>query len=274
MTVHYDGAAFHGWQVQPDRRTVQGELEKALGRLANRPAPVIGSGRTDSGVHATGQVAAVDMPVSWTAERLRRAVNALLDEDVWVQAVVEAPRGFHPRYDAIRRTYRYELGLEPWAWSPFHRRWCWPLGRALDRALLAAAAAPIVGEHSFEAFSKAGQPERGTRCHVAEAVWSDTELGVRLTVTADRYLHHMVRYLVGSMVDVARGRRPLEEMARLIANETGLVTSPPAPAQGLFLHRVEYPGDAREEPEPDAALLPSDPALPPDEDLPRYRGPR
>jgi tRNA pseudouridine38-40 synthase len=243
LTVQYDGSAFHGWQVQPDQRTVQGDLEAALGRLADRPTSVLGSGRTDTGVHATGQVASVDMPPSWTPARLERSLNSLLSDDVWIQSVSAAPADFHPRYHALRRTYRYELGLTPQAASPFHRRWCWPLAEPLDRNLVVSAAEVIVGEHSFEAFSKAGQPERGTRCEVFQAAWSDTDLGVRLTITADRYLHHMVRYLTGSMVDVARGRRPLEEMARLIANEPGLVTSPPAPAEGLFLHRVEYPGD-------------------------------
>ena len=243
LTVHYDGSAFHGWQVQPDQRTVQGELEAALSRLADRPRTVIGSGRTDTGVHATGQVASVDMPASWTAERLRTSVNALVAEDVWVQAVERVGDDFHPRYDALRRTYRYEIGLRPESASPFHVRWCWALDEALDRGLLDRAAEAVVGEHSFEAFAKAGQPERGTRCRVESAVWSDTPLGVRFTITADRYLHHMVRYLVGSMVDVARGRRPLEDVARLMSADVDVVTSPPAPSEGLFLHRVEYPGD-------------------------------
>lgn len=243
LTVHYDGSAFHGWQVQPDQRTVQGELEAVLTRLADRPRSVIGSGRTDTGVHATGQVACVDMPTSWTPERLRSGVNALVAADVWLQSVSRTACDFHPRYDALRRTYRYEVGLRAQSASPFHRRWCWPLGEALERGLLDRAAEPLVGEHSFQAFAKAGQPERGYRCRVESAGWSDTPLGVRFTVTADRYLHHMVRYLVGSMVEIARGRRPLEDMARLLRGDPAVVTSPPAPSEGLFLHHVEYPGD-------------------------------
>lgn len=253
LTVHYDGSAFHGWQLQPHHRTVQSELEAALSRLADRPVSVIGSGRTDTGVHATGQVASADMPPSWTAARLRRSLNAVLSDDVWIASAIPTHAGFHPRYDAVRRTYRYEVGLVDEAASPFQLRWCWPLCEPLEIPLLERAAGHVVGEHSFEAFSKAGQPERGTRCHVHAAAWSETPVGVRLTISANRYLHHMVRYLVGTMVDVARGRRPLEEMARLIANEPGLVTSPPAPASGLFLHRVEYPGDPAGDPDPDAA---------------------
>ena len=249
LTVQYDGAAFHGWQVQPDRRTVQGDLESALSRLADSPRSVIGSGRTDTGVHATGQVASVDMPATWDAARLRKSLNSVLSDDVWVESIASAAADFHPRYDALKRTYRYEVGLRPESASPFHRRWCWPLGGSgghpptIDRSRLDRAADVIAGEHSFEAFAKAGQPERGTRCHVRSAFWIDTNLGVRFTVTADRYLHHMVRYLTGTMIDVALGRRPLEDMARLLDSHAEMITSPPAPPEGLFLHRVTYPGD-------------------------------
>jgi tRNA pseudouridine38-40 synthase len=183
------------------------------------------------------------MPTSWTAERLRSGVNALVAADVWLESVSRTAGDFHPRYDALRRTYRYEVGIRAHCASPFHRRWCWPLGEALDRDLLDRAADAVVGEHSFQAFAKTGQPERGHRCRVGSAGWSDTPLGVRFTISADRYLHHMVRYLVGSMVDIARGRRPLDDMARLLRGDPGVVMSPPAPSEGLFLHRVEYPGD-------------------------------
>lgn len=255
FTVHYDGSAFHGWQVQPDQRTVQGDLEAALTRLANSPRTVLGSGRTDTGVHATGQVACVDMPNSWTATKLRISLNAVLSDDLWIESVVQTAEDFHPRYDAIERTYRYEVGLLPECASPFHRRWCWPLASGkgpppeLDRELLDRAAAEVEGEHSFEAFAKAGQPERGTRCHVTRVAWSDTPMGVRLTISANRYLHHMVRYLTGTMIDIARGRRPREDMAKLLVSHPDVTTSPPAPPEGLFLHRVTYPGDESPGPE-------------------------
>jgi tRNA pseudouridine38-40 synthase len=250
LTVHYDGSAFHGWQVQPDRRTVQGAMEASLSRLANRPVTVLGSGRTDTGVHATGQVAAADMPAKWTAPALRTSANALLPDEIWVAAVSRADPEFHPRYDALRRTYHYHVGTRPEAVSPFHRRWCWPLAEELELGRLETAAEAIVGTHEFVGFAKAGQPERGHRCSVMAARWESTEIGVRFAITADRYLHHMVRYLVGTMVEIARGRRPLDDMARLLGSEGDLITSPPAPAQGLFLHRVEYPGDEKERPAP------------------------
>ena len=241
LTVQYDGAAFHGWQIQPDQRTVQGLLQETLARLGDRPCTVIGSGRTDTGVHATGQVASVDMPASWNSSDLLRSLNAMLPDDVRIAAVAAARHDFHPRYDAVARTYEYRIGSSPDASSPFHRRWCWPLTDPLDEALLASGASALPGRHSFRAFAKSGQPERGEECTVHEATWSEWSHGPRFTITADRYLHHMVRYLVGTMVDVARGRRPPSDVRGLLENDPELTTSPPAPPEGLFLSRVEYP---------------------------------
>lgn len=241
LTVHYDGSQFHGWQYQPDQRTVQGDLEAALSRLADRRRTVVGSGRTDTGVHATGQVASVDMPARWTPDALFKALNAVLPKDIWVASIDRVHPDFHPRYDALRRTYTYRVGTRPEARSPFHRSWCWALGAELDETLLAECASQIVGDHSFLAFAKSGQPERGDRCTVHRALWEPWELGVQLTITADRYLHHMVRYLVGTMVAIARGHRPATDLQGLLAGEPDLETSPPAPPEGLFLTTVEYP---------------------------------
>ena len=240
LTVEYDGAAFQGWQVQPDRRTVQGVLEDRLGRLADGPRTVLGSGRTDTGVHALGQVAAVDMPARWTAPELERALNATLPDEIRVVHVHTTRDDFHPRYDALARTYEYRLGTDTEASSPFLRRWCWPLEKMPDARLLEAAARTLPGRHSFYAFAKSGQPERGEDCTVHSATWTEWEHGLRFTIRADRYLHHMVRYLVGTMVSIGLGERPLEDLAELLEKSPGLTTSPPAPPQGLFLKHVEY----------------------------------
>lgn len=250
LTIHYDGAGFHGWQVQPEVRTVQAELERVLSRLANRPTGVIAAGRTDRGVHATGQVVSLAVPEKWTPEALRKSLNALLPPDIWVAAAEETEPGFHARYDAVARSYLYRVGTAEAARSPFRRRWCWPLGEPLDAERLARAAEAIVGEHSFKAFAKAGQEERGDRCTVMSARWEPwEEVGVEFHVTANRFLHHMVRYLVGTMVDVGRGRRPLDDVAAMLNGEAGLETSPPAPPEGLFLTHVAYPREAREDEE-------------------------
>jgi tRNA pseudouridine38-40 synthase len=242
LTIHYDGRAFHGWQVQPDQRTVQGELETVVARLVNAPATVVGSGRTDRGVHATGQVAAVDVPQKWTPHALRRAMNALLPDDVWIADAAAAPPRYHPRYDAHSRSYLYRLGLAPESDSPFRAPWCWPLLRPVDLSAMERATALVVGEHSFKAFAKAGQEERGDRCTVLSARWVEwEEVGLEFQVTANRFLHHMVRYLVGTLVDIGLGQRPEDDMRRLLLNQAQLETSPPAPPEGLFLSEVSYP---------------------------------
>lgn len=244
MTLHYDGSDFQGWQLQPRGRTVQGELEAALGRITGSRRPVVGAGRTDTGVHATGQVAAVTLPLRWEdGAELHRALNAVLPRDIWVEELERVGMDFHPRFQAVARSYRYQVGLAPGSFSPFHRPWCWPLDRDADVSLLQQGAALVPGEHSFRAFAKAGQEERGHECQVTRAVWVPWgEMGVAFEITANRFLHHMVRYLVGTMVEVAWGRRPVEEMQELMTDpDTVRVTSPPAPPQGLFLSRVHYP---------------------------------
>jgi len=244
LIVQYDGTDYHGWQLQPGVRTVQGELERVIHRLTGKHRPVTGSGRTDRGVHARGQVASVTVPVSWPAGRLRKGLNALLPRDIRVPEIRRVPDEFHPRHHAIARTYEYLLGSVPDASSPFQYRWCWDTSkRPPDPDLLGRAATLIPGERDFGSFAKSGQPQRGTRCRVEKAGWSDwPPCGLRFTITANRYLHHMVRYLVGTMVAIARDMRPLDDMSRLLNDpDSELVTSPPAPPQGLFLARVDYP---------------------------------
>ncbi|MGQ0561539.1 MAG: tRNA pseudouridine(38-40) synthase TruA [Gemmatimonadota bacterium] len=241
LVLQYDGADFFGWQIQPGVRTVQAELETALSRLADRPVSVIAAGRTDRGVHASGQVASSVMPEKWTATALLRALNAILPRDIWIASVSEVPASFHARYDAIARSYYYRVGTAPEAFSPFQRRWCWPLRDKLELEPLQSAARRFLGTHSFAAFAKAGQPERGELCTVTRSDWSDWPCGVQFNVTANRFLHHMVRYMVGTMVDVALGRRPVSGIDRLLTKRAGLETSPPAPPAGLFLSHVEYP---------------------------------
>lgn len=252
LVVHYDGSRFFGWQIQPDQRTVQGVLQAAASRLTQQDCTMTGSGRTDRGVHATGQVASLTVPRSWPAEDFERSANAILPDDVWIQESRRVPMDFHPRYDAVERTYLYRLGLAREAASPFHRPFCWPLNRDLDRSLLERCAGAVPGDRSYDAFAKSGQPQRGTRCHVLGAEWGEWEgLGLELTITANRFLHHMVRYLVGSMVAVASGRRPFSEFERLLEEgpSDDVWTSAPAPPEGLYLHHVGYPAECLADPE-------------------------
>jgi tRNA pseudouridine38-40 synthase len=252
LILHYHGAPFHGWQLQLNAPTVQGELERVLARLnAGVRVPVTGSGRTDRGVHATGQVVTAVLPARWTAAELRKSLNALLPRSIWVEEVRRVPDAFHPRFGARRRSYAYQVGTVPLCASPFLRAFCWPVpDRAPDGERLAAAAALVPGDRSWKAFARAGQESRGDRSEVFEAAWTPwlggdgTPIGWRFHITATRYLHHMVRYLVGTMVDIARGRRPMDDLPALLQGAGHLTTSPPAPPRGLFLSRVEYAAEA------------------------------
>lgn len=243
LVVHYDGTYFVGWQLQARGRTVQGEMEGALERLTGARRAVMAAGRTDTGVHATGQVASVLLPSRWDVEELHKALNATLPPDIWIESTERVPDAFHPRFHAVARSYRFQVGLSEQAFSPFHRPWCWPLIKPLDVDLLHQAAALLLGNHRFRAFAKVGQEQRGDRCIVSEARWVPWgNLGIAFHITANRFLHHMVRYLVGTMVDVARGRRPLNDVFTLLNEpETHLRMSPPSPPEGLFLTEVHYP---------------------------------
>lgn len=244
LRLHYYGGDFAGWQIQASARTVQGELEAALVRLTGTAPRVIAAGRTDAGVHATGQVVGVDVPAKWTAAALQKALNAVLARDIWVADAVPAHDRFHARYDAVARGYVYRVGMTAAARSPFVMPYCWPLGERLPLDVLNDAACRIVGEHSFVRFAKSGQPQRGERCTVHRAEWREWPgSGATFHITANRFLHHMVRYLVGTMVDIARGRRKVNVIDEMLAGTPGVTTSRPAPAAGLYLTRVYYPGD-------------------------------
>ena len=174
LVLHYDGGGFHGWQRQAAGRTVQGVLEEALARLCGAPVSALGSGRTDAGVHARGQAVGVRLAERWTPATLRRALNAVLPDDVWVADALEMRPEFHARYSAVRRRYSYTVGLDEEAGSPFRRRYEWAYRRPVDLALLSRAAAVVEGEHAFRAFAVRGTaPETDTHhCLVHEARWA------------------------------------------------------------------------------------------------------
>jgi tRNA pseudouridine38-40 synthase len=243
--LHFDGGSFIGWQRQAAGRSVQLVVEEVLGRLAGRPVKAAAAGRTDAGVHAIGLGVSFEMPERWDAAEVRRALNALLPADCWCAEVQEMAPGFHARKSALSRRYRYLVGTDDAAASPFRRRFEWALQRPLDLERLNAAAAATRGEHSFEAFSVRGQDKPHHRCMVREAVWIERDgSGVELRIEADRFLHHMVRMLVGTMVDIALCRRAPDDMARLLASRDNQDTSPPAPPEGLYFVRATYPASA------------------------------
>jgi tRNA pseudouridine38-40 synthase len=249
LVLQYDGARFAGWQRQREARTVQGELEAALARLCGGPVPVTGAGRTDAGVHARGQAAGVRVATKWTPHALRRALNAVLPDDLWVASAHAMRPDYHARFSATARRYSYVIGLDEAARSPFRRGREWAYTRPVDRVRLDAAAAALVGDHCFRAFAVQGTAPADDhhRCIVADARWRDRcEDGVRglvFEVEANRFLHHMVRFLVGTMLDVAAGRRPGTDVPRLLAASSNRDVSAPAPPHALYLDAVRYPAE-------------------------------
>ncbi len=248
LVLHYDGSAFAGWQRQPDRRTVQGELEASLARLCAQAVPAIGAGRTDAGVHARGQAVGVRVPARWDAASLRKALNAVLPSDQWVAAAHPMRPDFHARYSAVARRYSYLVGTDDAARSPFRRRWEYAMRRPLDRARLDAATARLPGERCFVAFAVRGTAPASDdhRCVIRQAQWTDVPGGLRFEIEANRFLHHMVRFLVGTLLDIASGQRPLEDLDMLLVAADNAQVSPPAPAHALCLEAVTYPPELYE----------------------------
>ncbi len=242
-TMHFDGTGFVGWQRQPAGRSVQGEFERVLERLFARRTVAHAAGRTDAGVHATGLAVSFAAPSGWNAATLRRALNALLPKDCWVESVHQMQPGFHARKSAGTRRYRYDIGLDEAAASPFRRRFEWALMRPLDTGAMRSAARLLLGEHDFRAFAAKGAPKPHYRCRLVRSDWEVRPEGRGLSyhVEADRFLHHMVRMLVGTMVDVGLERRPLADLEVLLERHDNSETSPPAPPQGHYFAAATYP---------------------------------
>lgn len=244
LVLQYDGSRFAGWQRQPTSVTVQGEVESVLERLFGRHVKLTGAGRTDAGVHARGQAAHVRVPETWDASKLRRALNSLLPPDIWIAQAHNVTDEFHARYRAVSRRYTYQIGTDDESASPFRYRYEWrPARRLPHESSLSDLAEILLGEHQFFGFAVRGTaPERDEhRCTVTHASWERSAGRLDFTVEANRFLHHMVRFLVGTMVDVAAGRRSAQSFSDLLFAADNRAVSPPAPPHGLFLERVGYP---------------------------------
>lgn len=243
LLVEYDGTGFVGWQIQREGRSVQGEIARALGQVLQEEVNLIGAGRTDAGVHASGQVANFRTGSGMECSRLYRALNGLLPEDIRVHRVEDVQEEFHARFDARERRYRYTIATAPVAVG---RQYCWQIGYALEKGVLPRLAALLPGDREFGAFCKSAADVDHTRCTVTAALWEWA--GDRLTfrIAANRFLHGMVRALVGTMVDVARGYTAEGEFEGIMASGDRRRAGMAAPACGLVLERVLYADDMNE----------------------------
>lgn len=241
LVVAYAGTAFHGWQLQAGDRTVQGVLEGALAVLAGGAVRVVGSGRTDAGVHALGQVAHADVPAVRAGLPWRKAINALLPRDVAVVAAGPAPPGFHARFWARRKTYAYTLWTEPEFVIPQRRPFVWNCG-PVDGAAMAEAARMCLGTHDFAAMQNAGTEVKSTVRTLIAAVPGPgaTPFETCWRFTADGFLKQMVRNLMGCLVAVGKGKVSPEDVRSLLSEGDRTRAPATAPARGLCLESVEY----------------------------------
>ncbi|CAN5321107.1 tRNA pseudouridine(38-40) synthase TruA [soil metagenome] len=238
LTFEYEGSSFRGWQKQPDQRTAEGEIEKALSILCQTEIDIIGQGRTDAGVHARAQIAHADLPESFQKERIMHAMKGLLPQDIaMVDAVLTDP-DFHARFDAVSRRYSY-IVLE--RKSPLYRNRAWNCGYTLNYEILDDLAASVIGEHNFKNFCI---PPEGshltTICTITESIWEQEGNQLIYYIEGNRFLRHMVRRLVGSMIQVASEKLDFPEFYAMLRGEKVAKKGHTAPAHGLYLEKVIY----------------------------------
>ena len=239
LLTEYDGTNYHGWQIQPQGATVQGTLEAALSRILNTPIRVKVAGRTDAGVHALGQVVTFKAPRPLDLPRFQHSLNAVLPSDIVVREIREVPDAFNPRYDAQSRTYQYRIWNKPQP-SAMHARYAWHIPYPLEHDAMDAAAALLIGHHDFSSFQGADSVERTPwRTMLRSTVHPEHDFLV-YDVEAKSFLRHMVRNIVGTLVDVGRGALSVEGFTTIFAARDRTRAGLNAPPQGLFLVAVKY----------------------------------
>ena len=248
LTLEYDGTCFHGWQVQPGKSTVQGELEKALQTITQENVSVIGAGRTDAGVHALGQVASFKTSSSIPLDGLLKGLNSMLPQGMAVISCEEAPEGFHPIRDACYKIYTYHiLVVEPR--SPLWRQRAWTMPFKIDTDAVKRAAEYIVGEHDFSSFQASGSDVQSSirRVYMADFIQLEHPLfppsggsHYLFTIAANGFLRYMVRNITGTLIEIGTGRRPWQEMETILKAKKRSAAGRTAPPQGLYLQKVSF----------------------------------
>jgi tRNA pseudouridine38-40 synthase len=240
LTLEYDGSGYHGWQRQLNALTIQEVVEASLARIIGQEVRLHGSGRTDAGVHALGQVAHFRTKAGLPLTAFREGLNSLLPRDIVILEAREAPADFHARYGAQAKTYEYLILNRP-VRSPLHRQHCWWLAQPLDLDLMRTATTLILGEQDFAAFQASGSSVQTTTRTILTASWEERAGGWKdFRITANGFLRGMVRALVGTLVEVGWGKRPPEDLVRLLAARDRRLAGPSAPAAGLYLLEVRY----------------------------------
>jgi tRNA pseudouridine38-40 synthase len=240
LLIEYDGTNYQGWQVQPGGPTIQGVLEEKLSRLIGERIRLTGSGRTDSGVHALGQVAHFRMQNQMDIRAIQRGLNSLLPPDIVIQKVEEVGEGFHARKHSKSKVYEYRI-LNRNLRSAFHRGYVWYIPQKLNLTEMKKATQTLIGEHDFSAFRTVGSPTRTAVRRVIRAEWKRGRDGlIRFEVEANGFLKQMVRSIVGTLVEIGRGKMSAADLRKILNSKDRKEGGPTAPAQGLFLKEVKY----------------------------------
>lgn len=240
IEISYDGSAYNGWQKQPGQKTVQGEIEKALSTIFRDSVNIMGAGRTDAGVHAKQQFAHFDLAeiVEVPKTDVLRSLRGLLPQDIFVSDIIKTTPDFHVRFDAIAREYEYRIAGKH---DVFYNRYTWVVQSKLELSKMVEVANLILGEHDFATFSKNNPDVNHTRCLVENCKWStNIDNGYIFTIKANRFLHHMVRSLVGTMVEIGKEKISISEFEGMLISPDRSNCKFTAPPQALFLTRVYY----------------------------------
>lgn len=238
--IEYDGTDFLGYQIQAKGRTVQGELERCIKQVTQTAVRVDGAGRTDAGVHATGQVIAFNVAWRHTLADLHRALNAVTPPDIVISRLKTTNPKFHPRFSAASRTYHYQIVNQKWP-AVLQRRYAYHVSTPLDIGAMNEAAQLLVGPHNFASFGKPPQGDNTVR-NVTQASWSTKDNNQLIfTITANAFLYRMVRTIVETLVQVGLGRLAINDISDILTAQDLTRSAPPAPARGLCLVRVTYP---------------------------------
>lgn len=243
MAVAYDGTQYKGWQIQPNGLTIQEILQNKLAVILRKEISIIGSGRTDAGVHALGQVANFLLPESVDVFRLRGSLNGLLPRDIRVKEIIESHQDFHAQYSAIGKTYHYHLHLDR-VQDPFNRLYSYHVKEKADINLLKEAMQLFVGTHDFTAFANenhSGSAANDAIRTIYRLDYIEEPGGARLEFEADGFLYRMVRNITGTLVEIAIGKRSIKEIPIMFEKKDRRLAGQAAPAQGLFLVNVDYP---------------------------------
>jgi tRNA pseudouridine38-40 synthase len=238
LEVAYDGTRFHGWQVQPNALTVQEVLEDCLSKVLRESISTTGSGRTDTGVHASQQFVHFDTEQQLDLQHIVFRLNRILPDDIAVNNLFLVKNEAHARYDAFARTYHYHITLRK---NPYKRQYAWYHSRPLNIDKMNEAAAILLKYEDFTTFSKVKGDTKHYRCEMYIAEWVQEENELLFTIRANRFLRGMVRLIVGTLVDVGRGKLTVEEFEKILASQNRSQSSAAAPSEGLFLAKVEYP---------------------------------